>query len=513
MSRYPAVKIVVPRQAPRIGSRDFSGGPNLRDAAPELAFNEGVDAWNVTMDERGGFGSRLGYAKVNSTPFTGGVVKNEHYSNILGNLVTQAGADLYLGTTNTSRKTFTTSARAVFADFAGKVYAGHPVDGLFSSTDGITWTAVADVDKPATCVAMAVWQNRLVVVLANSTRFHWSDLGDGTAWTATSFNNVQEKDDTPLVNVLSVPGIDVLGRPGLIMCKRESAYRVNTLSGATAGAYAMIDAQVGTASAISAVAIPGGFVTLSEKGIHVGDGVGPLTPVASRFEPLWSSTQIAHDQLDLFCAGTKNGRVFLSLTRQGGTANNLALEYHPAQKWIAPRSDAMSCYTTYGLSSEKLYGGHPTTSGQVYEIESGGTDDGVAIAWRFQTRWFEPERGMKAMLQRIRLAGRGTGTLTVRTDYSTAGGIDIPVSLVTNSSVTYDSGLTYDSGVLYAMVAGQYFQDVFPGVACKAFSLKFSGSSSTTTSGQQLLGAGTSPVLGAFALYGLDAFSDPLGLV
>src|SRR4051812_9791564 len=84
--------------------RDFSGGPNIRDAASELAANECLDAWNVSFDERGGVNSRLGYAKDNATAFSGGIVKNRFWSTLLNDRVTQAGASIYLGTTNTARK-------------------------------------------------------------------------------------------------------------------------------------------------------------------------------------------------------------------------------------------------------------------------------------------------------------------------------------------------------------------------------------------------------------------------
>ena len=71
-------------------AQDFSGGPNLRDAPSELAPNEAEDSWNVIYDERGGAASRLGYAKRNNTPFSGGLVQNEFWSPLLAAWITQA---------------------------------------------------------------------------------------------------------------------------------------------------------------------------------------------------------------------------------------------------------------------------------------------------------------------------------------------------------------------------------------------------------------------------------------
>ena len=45
----------------------FAGGLNLRDAPTELKPTESPNAWNVTLDERGGVVKRLGYAKWNTS--------------------------------------------------------------------------------------------------------------------------------------------------------------------------------------------------------------------------------------------------------------------------------------------------------------------------------------------------------------------------------------------------------------------------------------------------------------
>jgi hypothetical protein len=96
--------------APRLlRIRDFSGGLNLREAPPELAANESPDLWNVTLDERGGVAKRLGYTKVNGTPFSGGLVQNLHYSGVLSELRDAGrGVALPRDGTNTARQTFST---------------------------------------------------------------------------------------------------------------------------------------------------------------------------------------------------------------------------------------------------------------------------------------------------------------------------------------------------------------------------------------------------------------------
>lgn len=507
----------MPATAPlqQIQVRDFSGGPNVRDSASELAANELSDAWNVTFDERGGFGARLGTQKWNGTAFTGsgvGVPVNIFYSELLEEVVTQAGTNLYLGTTNTIRKTFTTNARAVFADFNGKVFAGHPVDGLFSSTDGVTWTAVADADRPTTVQAMAVWQNKLWVALANSTRVHFSDPGDGTVWTSTSFVDLREKDDEPVVAIAGAAGIDVAGRPGLVVCKRESSYRIHD---STTGAYETIDTRIGAASNLAVAIVNGRLFTISEHGINWTDGIGPFRRFSERFEPLWEPTQINFQKLDLMCAGVKGDRVYFSAPRAGQTSNTIAFEVHPEQGWIAPASNAVSCYTTYGKDTEKLLGGSVSASGQVLELYAQvGTDDGTAITAWAQTRWYEPSQGILSRLRRLRLLGRGshvTFVMDVRKDYAQTGGDRYQVDLSNRNAVTYDDGYTYDSGFSYAVPSAQEYQDHFSLGTCKAFSLRFSASTTATHESAGLLG-GDGIVQGAWAIYGFDLLKVTLGI-
>lgn len=487
--------------------RDFSGGPNVRDAASELAQNEVADSWNVTFDERGGSSSRLGYAKENSTPFSGGVVKNQFWSSILGAKVTQAGAVLYLGTTNTARKTFTTSELTTFTETNSLVVACHPTDGLFTSADGITWTAVADPDAPkGTCVFL--WQGKVYVGGPNG-KLSWSVAGDPTSYVATDFNKVWEKDQTAIVALHVGSGQDAVGKPGLVVFKQESFYRVND---ASTGAYVTLDASVGAAGALAVVGVGSKVCFVGKRGIYWWrEGMEEAVNASDKYLPLWDGGQVAFAQQALWAAGRKQNRAHFSLTRFGSTANDLAFEFHSEQGWLAPRSDAMSCYTTSTGSTETLYGGSPTVSGQNYTLDTTGADDGTAISWRIQTRWIEPNSGFQNSLWQVRIHGRGAGTITFRKDYASAGGDAQPFDLTT-TGITYDSGLHYDTGEHYSEPTFQETQTFYSLGLARQFSVLLSGSSSTTYSATQVLGTGTNPTVGYFALYGLEFLYVPLGL-
>lgn len=487
--------------------RDFSGGPNIRDAASELAANECVDAWNITFDQRGGATSRLGYVKDNGTPFSGGVVKNQFWSQVLSAKITQAGPSLFLGVTNTARKTFTTSELVTFCEMNSLIVACHPTDGLFTSPDGITWTAVADPDAPkGTCVG--VWQNKVFVGRPDGS-VHWSVATDPTSWVATDFNKLWEKDQQAIVALHIGSGQDILGKPGLLAFKQESVYRIND---STTGAYTTVDATVGAAGALAVVGVGSKVITISKRGIFWWreDQAG-MVEASNQFLPLWDPSQINLGQLGLWCAGRKGNRAVFSLTRAGSTANDLSIEYSPDQQWLAPRSDAMSCYATSTGSGEIVYGGSPTVTGQTYQLNTGGTDDGAAIAWRFQTKWIELSSDFLASVWQVRLQGRGAGMCTVRKDYASSGGTAAAFTF-SGSSINYDTGLHYDSGLTYAVPV---FQSTVPRYSigtCRQLSLLFEGTSTTTVAGPQILGAGAAPQVGAFGLYGITWLYTALGL-
>lgn len=489
---------------------DFSAGPNLRDAAPKLALNESSDAWNVTFDERGNVASRKGYAVDNVTPYPAAIV-NMFWSNILAKKVVQAGAILYLDNApTTARKTFTSSAVVTFAELNSLLIACHPVDGIWTSADGITWTVVADVDAPTTPTCCATWQNKLFVGDATG-KLSWSAAGDATNWVATDFNKIWEKDQTGIVNLRIGSGQNILGKPGLVVFKQESSYRVND---SATGAYTTIDATIGAAGPLSVTGVGAKVITLCKRGIcWWQEGQIGFVNASDRFLPLWQPDQINLAQQAKWSAGRKGNRAVFSLTRSGSSVNDLALEFHPDQDWIAPRSDAMACYATSTGNVEALYGASPTVSGQAYTLDSGGTDNGTGIAFRFQTRWFSLNEGFKAILWQIRMHGRGTGTVTARFNFAIAGGVTRNFALTTSARTWDTAGLTWDSGLLWDDGLTSETSEAFYSFgACRQFSLLFQGTATTTVSGTQVLGTGTAPTIGAFGLSTLEWLYVPLGL-
>lgn len=475
--------------------RDFAGGLNLRDSQSEIAANESPDLWNVTIDESGGIAKRLGYVQQSAAPYNASLVKNVFYwQGSTKNLFVQSGATVYKWTpaVTTVIHTFTTSARLGFADFAGKLCIIHPVDGL------ITYDGAATALTPGPAgSSLAVWQNKLFAntlatplggVTWGPARVVWSAAGDPNVWNAADFVDLREKDSAQVVCLSGASGLDVSGRPGLLVFKNRSTYRIYD---SATGAYQTIDPDIGTASSLSVVNLHGKTYSLSERGIFVTDGVRRLESIASKLEPLWRPSQINYTQMDLACAGKHGDRIYFSLPRVGQTANDLMLEVDPRAGWITANSNAVSCYTSYGKDDQILTGGSPTVNGTVYnQLQPVGTDDGAAIVSRFQSAWFELNGGRLARLRRARVSGRGSFTLTTRVDYATSGG----------------AARTVTGSAAYAGYAKP--DPVSLGVG-KAFSFRIDETSTTSKTTPGLLG-GTTDTVGAWGLYGLDLYFVPL---
>ena len=488
--------------------RDFSGGLNIRDAAPELAANESPDLWNITLDERGAIGKRLGYTKYNSSAFGLSLTSAGDYWASGQNQITQAGTGLYKDTTTTPFKTFSTPDACGMADFKGLLIIVHPVDGMFKY-DGTTVTALGAGPK-GNCIL--TWQNKLWVSgdPAAKSRVYFSAAGDETSWPGTNFVDLREKDQEAVTALAGASGIDVVGKPGMLAAKRRSLYRIYDSS---TGAFQTLDTEIGCASPQS---FTNGFqrtVLLSEKGIFWTDGVGPLRPASDKIAPLFDPVMVNFSKLDLWRAGAKGDRMYFSLCRAGSTANDLELEYHPLQGWIVANSCAASFYTTYRANDEKLYAGSPTVVGQVYQRFSGGSDDGTAITSRWQQRWVEPSSGHPARIGRVRIAGRGLFTAELFKDYQQTASESFTVDLRGTAAVYNDAAAIYDAaGVLYGPVNFQDTQDYAMNEVIKAFSLRFTETSSGTSAGLQILGTGATPTIGAFGAYGLFYTYRPLGL-
>lgn len=486
--------------------RSFADGLNL------LAWDRSGDYWNVTVDALGGVDKRLGYATYNGTAYTTALTRNGFFWESGGKLIVQCGTGLFTDTATTSHHTFTTDDRVGFADFAGTLYVTHPIDGLYSSADGSTYTAVTGAPVGSTLVA---WQNRLLSAgdPGAPTKVSACKAGDATVWTTGAgegwTNDLDEKDHAAVLRLIGTTGHDLaVGDPSLLVLKQNSAYRIYD---SALGAYQTVDTAVGCASGLAAVALFGRVWVIHPTGIYSTDALSPMRLESALLAPLFDPTQVAYDQAALWAAGAKHDHLFFSLPRAGQTANNLTLEFSPVQKWIVPAGDAAAWYATYTKQTEKLYGGSPSVNGQVYEFRTGGDDDGSSIASWFQTPWFEPAGGVDVEIQRLRVRARGTFNLYVRKNYENTGGDLYRVDLPDTSDVWDGSGDVWDGmGDSWDSSPVQEYQDVNGVGRCRAVAFRVEETSTLASTAPQIFASGSAPEIGGWGLNAVDGDFTPV---
>ena len=494
----------------------FAGGLNLRDAPTELAANESPNLWNVTLDERGGVVKRLGLAKWNASA-AANLITYGYSSKVTGKILwySQADGKLYSDPatgTLTLRRTWTSGYSIQIVDFAGSVYAIHPIDGLYVSTDGVTWTAVVAATGSAPVGSLiCVWQNKLFCAgdPAHTLRITWCAPGDSTKWAGADgggTNDIREKDDTAIVALLGGSGFDFQTKPSLLVFKARSFYRVTD---STTGAYVTIDAAAGCAGPNCLATYLGKVYFLSTAGVFETTGMSEAVLISGKLQPMFSPSALDYSKASSFCAGAAGDRIVFSVTRQGASANDLKLELVVPFLAFSAGSDAMGCYVTYRTNAETLIGASPTSAGQLYTVGSGGSDDGTAITSWFETHTFEPHGGHQARVQQIAVQGRGTFTIKTMMDYTTSGGTAATIA-ITNSGFTWGVGL-WGTGVWGGQSAENYALTQ-PRTVGRTVRYRVDETSSLTTNAPKQLDSGPAVTVGAWALYGIDTRYAPLGI-
>lgn len=496
----------------------FGGGLNLRDAPSELENNESPDCMNITLDERGGVVKRLGRAKWNGSQLGAAKIDNAFYSPQFQYLYVQQGTSIYRsnnGTFSAALKTFTTGARISFCDFQGSLVVVHPVDGVWRTTDGTTFTQTAGGTNAMETVlgnTIAAWQNKVWVSgnTAQPSRVYFSANADATTWNNAASGSgtvdIREKDNA-LVTALAVSeGMDVQGRAGLFVFKEESTYRINS---ASTGSFTTIDGDYGAAGPLAVALGEGVTVAISRRGIIGITGAGEDHPVlaSAKLEPLFSPVQLAYATSANWCAGIRRDRAIFSLARVGSSANNLTLEYSPADGWIVPHDFGASCFATWAKDDDKLFSGHPS-AGYIYDTFTTGADDGVAINSRWQSRWFEPSDGYETRMRRLIVNGRGDFSLYVKRNFDTGEG-------ELNTVQLSGEGLVWGTGIWgvdnWGPSSYEDYAEFYSLGLCRSvsFELRHSGTSSATA--PKLLDDGVAYETGACALYGLHLDYVSLG--
>lgn len=488
-----------------IAVTDFSGGLNLVAAPSELQDNESADMLNVTLDERGGVVKRLGYSRVNASAMAA-APQQLFWWNEKALMIVQAGAVVYKTTdfvTFTSIKTYSSTARAAFTTFNGKLIAVHPADRV-STYDNTTWVDIGAGSPKGTTIA--VWQNKCWVSGNPDfpVRVHFSAADDPATW--TTFVDIRDGTDAPVTALGGGQGMDLPGRPGLLVFKAFATHRINN---STSGAYTTITNQGGASNHNAVIGVLGNTYAMSTRGITAYDQSDTPTLISTNIEPLFRSTQINVTRSNQFCAGLWRNRVLFSFPYgPSQTTNNRTLEYHPTTGSFTIHTLAAAAMAPYETNYVELYGASPTDNYITWMFHT-GADNGVAIPSHYQTRWFEPLFRGESRYRQATIESRGAADLFTKLDYTLGAGASVTIPTADASSV-WGGGLW--GGGPWGPLSYERISRIYSLGVGRAIAFRIEETSTTSGLAPTLLGDGAQEEVGAWAFYGFRLDFIPLGL-
>jgi hypothetical protein len=511
----------------------FDGGLNLRDAPTEIAPNETPDCMNVTLDERGGAESRLGITKLNGASLLPAAPSYLYYSTVADALlayiptVTAAGR-LYKSTNGgvtwsevtwtPGPPQFTAGAAAAIIDFKNRVVVVNTLDGVYSFPSDLslptrTTGGAANMEEVRGS-AIAVWQNKLLVTgdiredaTHSQARVWASNAGNEQLWTvATAFIDIRDVDTKICTAIGAGVGMDVTGKPTLLVFKETSMYRMND---PTSLAYTTLHSKGAGAACATAIASNlGRICSINREGIWVTDGLAIPIRVSDKLQPLFSADGIDYANFSKWTAAPYRDRVCFNIVRAGASAPNLMLEYHPELGWAVPHKLSLGPMAPYTKQTAKLISASSGAGGEVYETFKGGTDDTVAIPARYQTPWVPLANGDEARLRYLRAFGRGTISAQLREDFAAVGE---DYTLAFNQGFGFVWGVDLWDVGLWGDPAIEGNADTPLDEVCAHVSLMLSASTTSSVTKTALLGDGNAPEIGAWAVYGVKLDYIQLG--
>lgn len=511
--------------------RGFDGGLNLRDVWAELAPNESPLAYNVIYDERGAVVARLGITNLNGSSLLPAIPMYLYYSQVadalLAYISTDAGAGkLYKSTDggvnwSAAYSTFTAGAYGAIVDFNNQVIVCNTLDGVYAFPSNLgapTHTAggTNNMDEArGSCIA--AWKNRVIISgdirndATHSVARVWaSAIADATTWndsTAGSWSNdLREVDDQAVVAIGAGQGVDINQKPSLLVCKRNSMYRIND---SETGAYTTLHASGGgCASPAGLCSLLGRIVTINDLGLWVTDGIQVPVRVSDKIAPLFQF-DLDLSTLSTWTAGVQGDRAVFNVTRQGGSSNNFQIEYHPLYGWMAVHKGmSLGPMTVYTKDTRRLIAAS-SSDGKVYRVGSGGTDDGTSISTFWSSKDFPLLNGREARLRDIRIWGRGDALeIGIRTDYSRATDVQYPFSYSTGGfqwNVDHWDQSTWGD-IVYVSDLAQPLD-----LVGRNAQITLAATVSSSTNAPALLDDGTAPETGAWGFYEALLNFVPLG--
>lgn len=510
--------------------RGFDGGLNLRDVWAEIAPNETPLAYNVLYDERGAVVARLGITTLNGASLLPQPADYFYYSKVADAILAYISSDAGFGklykstdggaTWSAVYSAFTAGAAGAIVDFNNGVAVCNTLDGVYyfgAALGAPTHTAGGtNAMDEARGSAIAAWKNRVIVVgdprndaTHSVARIHASAIADATTWNDSTkgswTNDIREVDDQILTAVGAGQGVDINQKPSLLVCKQNSMYRVND---SETGAYTTLHASGGgCASSTGLCSLLGRIVTINDIGMWVTDGIAVPIRISDKIAPLFEF-DLDLSTMSNWTAGVQRDRAQFNVTRKGSTSNNFQIEYHPLYGWMAVHKGmALGPCAVYTKGSRKLIAGS-SVNGKVYQVGTGGTDDGTPISTFWSSKDFPLYQGREARLRHVRVWGRGSVNIGIRTDYQRSVSDQYPF-VYGQGGFTWDVD-HWDLGTWGDIVYVSDLDQPLDQVGRNA-QVTVAATVSSSATAPALLDDGTAPETGAWGFYEAQLNFVPLG--
>lgn len=456
-----ALRIISSRKSRgSIDVEDFGGGVDFVSDPGEIALNRTPYSLNFRVSPEAKLISRFpspNRVLIAAADLLGGVSKYLYYSPALATFLIQRDTGIYRATINASHfitaetllYTLTTNAKIAACDFNGECVFTHPVDGVFTVSAAFAVTN-RSVTAKGSCITP--WQNKVWVGgdPGNKSRVWWCNIGNAAVWTTgTDFNDLRDVDGEIVTAIGGGNGMDVSGRPGLLVFKERSAYRIN--SSAT-GAYTTIDTVNGAGGSEAVASIDGKTATVSAYGIFLTDGVGKLQRVSGPLGVMFDGLYSDRTKPDQYVATVKDGCFLFSHPQLAlGAGNQVYLEYHPTDGWLMMHETAATGGAEGGFISATRYSPYPDQTyallrdgRRVVTMQDAGSAAGDSASFTptftWECPWVLLNGGEKARVRKFAIVGRSIGNLSweLRRDWNEA---TITRSAITGLNASGTSGI------------------------------------------------------------------------
>lgn len=421
------------------------GGLNLVDDPEEVGANGAIDLLNVDVDRRGRLRSRDGYDNFTSSAAAARLASLASFYMIDGTKHVVTNHDQsYTAYTAAGAVAGTVNHGTVINDVDYTRFGGLAAEVIYAAGFRVAsgtpfslykWTGAAWAAGGAGLGGFSPYlievqstDNRLVGAFQNSnfSRVGFSDPGTPETFTATSFVDLTPGDGEKITALI--------GWREFVFAFKESKYFVFT--GNSTGAtglpifnYRPVAAGVGAVARGAAVGTPTGVYFFDRRGIYRTTGGDPVL-ISRAIDPIFRGNANA-----TFLGGVLNHtaraavrmtwhdeRLYVAYPSGSSTTNDRLLVYDPETGtwvlWAIPAATMTSFRV--GDQAELLFT-YASGSNHIGRVNSTYiTDDGTAIASRYQSGFYEPSPSAETTTRWTKLWGSGSPTLDIFTNHATS---------------------------------------------------------------------------------------------